>query len=85
MQDINKKIGIELQKVRESKDLSLREAAELMDISYSTIYSYERGVNAINVKTLKEVCDAYGTNYLDILQKIYYEDKLKEADSNGNL
>lgn len=84
MNNINLRIGEALKLARENKGLSLRAVSKLVSKSYSAIHAYETGRNSINVDVMKELCDTYGINYLDILQQIYYEDKLKEADSNGN-
>jgi transcriptional regulator with XRE-family HTH domain len=76
MLTFDQRIGKKLQEVREKKGLSLRDVAERYHKSYTTIYAYETGRNGINVSVLKDLCDIYGVNYLDLLNQVYYEEKL---------
>lgn len=77
MKDLNKRIGIKLREAREDKNMSLREVEAAFGKNYSTIQSYESGRISITVETMNELCNLYGVNYLDLLQEVYYEDRLK--------
>lgn len=77
MKDLNKRIGIKLREAREYKNMSLREVEAAFGKNYSTIQSYESGRISITVETMNELCNLYGVNYLDLLQEVYYEDRLK--------
>lgn len=79
MKDLNKQIGAKLKEAREVAGLSLREVASIVGKNHSTIHSYETGRNAINVDVMRDICNVYEVNYLDILQEIYYKEKLKEG------
>lgn len=82
MNDINVKIGERLKAIREDKGYSLREVAPMIGKNYSTLHAYETGRNSINVDVMKNICDFYGVNYLDILTEIYYEEKLNGSSND---
>jgi transcriptional regulator with XRE-family HTH domain len=77
MLTFDQRIGKRLQEAREKRGLSLRDVAARYHKTYTTIYSYETGRNGINVSVLKDLCDIYGINYLDLLNEVFYEEKFR--------
>ena len=79
MRVLNKLIGIKIQKASNGAGMTLREGAEKYGKDHSTISSYETGRRSMNIERIERFCNVYGINYLDIMQEIYNEEKLKKS------
>ena len=70
------KIGKNLKKIRLLKNLSLKEAGQLLGMSATTINKYEKGKLIPNSSKVIEFAKAYNVNCIDIL-RVYEEPELK--------
>lgn len=70
------KIGKNLKKIRLLKNLSLKEAGQLLGMSATVINKYEKGKLIPNSSKVIEFANAYNVNCIDIL-RVYEEPELK--------
>lgn len=75
MSDIDVRIGHKLQKIRESKNLSLSDVGSKVGKARNTIHAYEKGKISISVNVLEKICSALDYNYVDLLEEIVNEMK----------
>ncbi|ALY08093.1 HTH-type transcriptional regulator [Bacillus phage vB_BhaS-171] len=61
-QNIDKEIGEKLKALREKKNLSQRDVAEEVGISFSYVSKIERGEKVPTMGVFKNLCDLYGTS-----------------------
>lgn len=61
-------IGNVLRKVRQEKDLTIRELAELTGLSIGFISNLERDINSPTIGSLAKICQALDTNIVNLLQ-----------------
>lgn len=59
MENINKKIGVALQSLREAHGYTLIEIAEMVGKSRKTIHAYEKGSISISVSNLQDILKIY--------------------------
>ena len=69
------KIGKNLKKIRLLKNLSLKEAGQLLGMSATAINKYEKGDIIPNSSKVIEFANAYNVNCIDIL-RVYEEPEL---------
>ena len=60
------RLTITLKSARVNKNLSLKEAAELIGISVATIANYEMGKRFPDIPIIKKIEEVYGINYNEI-------------------
>lgn len=82
-----KELGLYLKKIREDRNLSLRQVDYKSDLSYSHLSMIENGVRKPTALTLKELARVYNVNYIDLYEKAGYIDlaeneKLKDSILN---
>ena len=53
--------------LRESKNLTQKEAAALIGISVETLVNYEKGLSFPNVPIIQRIENVYGLQYSDII------------------
>ena len=70
MSDINIRIGKKLQKIRESKNLSLNDVGLKVGKARNTIHAYEKGKISISVDALNSICNALDCCFVDLLTEI---------------
>lgn len=70
----NKELGEYLEKIRKSKDLSLRQVDYKSDVSYSHLSMIEKGTRKASPLTLKELAKVYNLDYVDLYEKAGYLD-----------
>jgi transcriptional regulator with XRE-family HTH domain len=59
MKNYDEQIGLELQRLRESKGLSLMDVSRLVGKSKYTLHGYEKGRNSISASMLLELLEIY--------------------------
>lgn len=70
----NKELGEYLKKIRETKNLSLRQVDYLSSVSFSHLSMIENGARKPTALTLKELARVYNTDYIDLYEKAGYID-----------
>ena len=60
-------MAITLKAARVNKNLTQKEAAELLGISESTLLNYEKGKTFPSQPTIEKMEDLYGVSYNDII------------------
>lgn len=70
MSDINIRIGKKLQKIRESKNLSLNDVRLKVGKARNTIHAYEKGKISISVDALDSICNALDCCFVDLLPEV---------------
>lgn len=70
MSDINIRIGKKLQKIRESKNLSLNDVGLKVGKARNTIHAYEKGKISISVDVLNSICNALDCCFVDLLTEV---------------
>lgn len=70
----NKELGEYLERIRKSKDLSLRQVDYRSDVSYSHLSMIEKGTRRPSPLTLKELAKVYNLDYIDLYEKAGYID-----------
>ena len=70
MSDINIRIGKKLQKIRESKNLSLNDVGLKVGKARNTIHAYEKGKISISVDALNSICNALDCCLVDLLTEV---------------
>lgn len=84
----NKELGAYLKKLRENRNLSLRQVDYRSSVSFSHLSMIENGTRRPTALTLKELANVYNVDYIDLYEKAGYIDlaeseKLKTTvDSN---
>lgn len=84
----NKELGAYLKKLRENRNLSLRQVDYRSSVSFSHLSMIENGTRRPTALTLKELANVYNVDYIDLYEKAGYLDlaeseKLKNSvDSN---
>jgi len=68
MQNIEKKIGLQLKKIRLSKNLTQEQLAELSSLHRTYIGSIERGERNITVKNLNKILVAMDYTFLSFFK-----------------
>lgn len=56
-----------LRRKRREKGLSIRYAADVMDIAFQTLLSMENNAHYPNVRTLEKVCKFYNLSAFDLI------------------
>lgn len=65
--------GTDLKKLRESKNMTLAQVSEQLNIPATTIGAYERGIRKPKIKNLVKLADFYGVS-LSMLDFFDYSD-----------
>lgn len=53
---VDERLGLRLRQLRKANHVTLKQAAETLDISYQMVQKYERGKNRMAVSTLIDIC-----------------------------
>jgi transcriptional regulator with XRE-family HTH domain len=78
MEKLDKQIGEKLKKLREQKNLTLREAAEKIGMAYSYISQIENG-KVPSLDKIKKLCDLYEVPISSLFgEKVEPDDSLKK-------
>jgi transcriptional regulator with XRE-family HTH domain len=67
-EDIIKKIGLKIREIRESKNLSIMELADKLDIEYNNMIRIEKGRTNPTLGTLYKICQALEIKLIDIVR-----------------
>lgn len=70
----NKELGLYLKKLRETRNLSLRQVDYRSEISFSHLSMIEHGTRKPTALFLKELARVYNVDYLDLYEKAGYID-----------
>lgn len=70
MKNYDEQIGIELQRLRDKKGLSLMDVSKLVGKSKYTLHGYEKGRNSISASMLLELLELYGEDANDFIKRI---------------
>ena len=62
--------GQKLRKIRHEKGLSLKQAAEIIGIDYTTLAKIEKEERYPHIQSVKAYADAYGVDYKEL--QIFY-------------
>lgn len=73
MSDIDVRIGRRLQRLRESKNLSLNDVGLKVGKARNTIHAYEKGKISISVDALNSICNALDYCCIDLLNEVVTE------------
>lgn len=65
--DVIKKVGLKIRKIRESKNLSIMELADKLDIEYNNMIRIEKGRTNPTLGTLYKICQALDIRLIDIV------------------
>ena len=60
-------VKMTLKAARVNKSLTQKKAAELIGISESTLYNYERGITFPNGAVIKRIVEVYGVGYDNLI------------------
>lgn len=77
-------IGRRLKKARLDAELTQKEVAIKLGITYQAISNYERGINRVDTDTLSRLCSLYGIEITDLLRTPAWDDRMFEAYRNAN-
>ena len=79
----NKELGEYLEKIRKSKDLSLRQVDYQSEVSFSHLSMIENGSRKPSPLTLKELARVYNIDYIDLYEKAGYIDLAEKERLNN--
>lgn len=65
-ENIIKKVGLKIREIRESKNLSIMELADKLDIEYNNMIRIEKGRTNPTLATLYKICQALEIKLIDI-------------------
>lgn len=78
---VNESAGKALKEERESRGLTQRELAKLLDVSYNAIYQYEKGNNRIHYFILVRLAELWGEEWIAKLFGIAWRDMMKPFET----
>lgn len=86
----NKELGEYLKRIRENRQLTLRQVNYQSDVSYSHLSMIEKGARKALPLTLKKLSKVYNIDYIDLLEKAGYLDlaekeKLSDIKEENNI
>ena len=81
----NKELGEYLEKIRKSKDLTLRQVDYKSDVSFSHLSMIEHGTRKPSPLTLKELARVYNIDYIDLYEKAGYIDLAEKEKISDNI
>lgn len=59
-------IGGRIRRIRQDQKMTMREAADMIGISYQQLQKYESGVNSITVPAMYAIAEALGVHACEI-------------------
>ena len=62
-----KKVGLKIREIRESRDLSMMDLADKLDIEYNNLIRIEKGRTNPTLGTLYKICQALDVKLIDIV------------------
>ena len=65
--DVIKKVGLKIREIRESKNLSIMELADKLDIEYNNMIRIEKGRTNPTLGTLYKICQALDIRLVNIV------------------
>lgn len=71
MNTYSKICGEQIKKLREYKRLSLRQLADLSEISYTAIRNYENGNRSMDIDQIDILCTALGKDTKEFLDECF--------------
>ena len=72
---------VNLKKLRNDKNLTVEELAQILNISSSHLYKIEAGTRNPNMKLAKKIADYFGED----LGKIFFDGELDDTSIKANL
>lgn len=81
----NVELGEYLKKIREGKNISLREAEKLTGIGYSHLSMIENGKRNVTPALLRNLANIYNVDYIELYEKAGYIDLVEKEHSNKRL
>lgn len=75
----DKYAGLKLKLLRLKRNMTQRELASKVNVTFQQIQKYERGVNRISIGTLYDICTALEVKPAEFLQDFYREQKVAEV------
>ena len=81
----NKELGEYLHKIRDDRNLSLRQVNYHSGVSYSHLSMIESGTRKAQPLTLKELSKVYKIDYIDLLEKAGYIDLAEKEKIDNNI
>lgn len=75
-------LGNYLKKIRNERNLSLREVYNITNISYSHLNMIENGKRNVTPALLRELANLYHVDYLDLYEKAGYIDLIEDEKKN---
>lgn len=73
--------GIKLREVRQSKNVSQRELASRVNVTFQQIQKYEKGINRMSVGVMYDICTALEISPASFLKVCYKEAKVAEKNT----
>ncbi|SBW07195.1 helix-turn-helix transcriptional regulator [uncultured Dysgonomonas sp.] len=62
-----KKVGLKIREIRESRDLSMMDLSDKLDIEYNNLIRIEKGRTNPTLGTLYKICQALDVKLIDIV------------------
>ncbi|MDR1502546.1 MAG: helix-turn-helix domain-containing protein [Prevotella sp.] len=62
-----KKVGLKIREIRESRDLSMMDLSDKLDIEYNNLIRIEKGRTNPTLGTLYKICQALDVKLVDIV------------------
>lgn len=66
-EDVIKKVGLKIREIRESKNLSIMELSDKLDIEYNNMIRIEKGRTNPTLGTLYKICQGLDIRLVDIV------------------
>jgi len=66
-EELIKKIGLKIREIRESKNLSLQQLSDKLDIEYNNLIRIEKGRTNPTIGTLYGICQGLDIKLVDIV------------------
>lgn len=80
-QQVLKEIGKRIAEIRKKNNITAEKLADRCNVSYSCIYSTEKGKTNISITNLIMICLALGCNLDEIIPPELYDPDLKNTDN----
>lgn len=73
--------GAHIRALRRGQNMSQRELADKLNITFQQVQKYEKGVNRVSIGTLYDICAALGVTPIKFLKNCYTKYKLTESNN----
>ncbi len=82
---INENIGLAIRDIRTNKNMTLKELAELTQLSVGYLSILERGLSNPTIANLHKICNALNITMANLLSNINFSNDLKVKRENRNV